>query len=148
MLAGPLWAESQQKIADRLYQIEQMGGDHLGYSSFILNYLRKQHNVLPKGYKHRYRGTFRQREIDTYSLFSGGLAIRESIQLHSIKASQPGAASINVNTLVGPVIKSHNYEEMLQGKKPRFFKLAEYAPVIFIICILTTWGGPSTFSIT
>ena len=43
--------QKKQDIADRLYDIELSGGDHLGYSSEILQHLEKSANIRPIKYK-------------------------------------------------------------------------------------------------
>ena len=79
------------KLANYLARIHLMGGDHLKYSEKMLRYLREKHNIAPteEGFHKRYSGSWwrrrRRGSVDLYSLLSGGLAIRESLQTETIR---------------------------------------------------------------
>ncbi|MFH0977599.1 MAG: hypothetical protein V1874_17610 [Spirochaetota bacterium] len=124
-----------QKIADQLAEIGMMGGDRLGYAGEILDHLKKNHNITPnQKYHQRYsdrRSLFNRPTVDGYSLLSGGLAIRESIQTGTIRPSSYTAQDVEISKLTGPEIKSHPFKEMYKGKKPKLSELDKYCPENF-----------------
>jgi len=130
----PQSSNRHQKIADQLYQVTQQGNDKIGYSNFILEHLMYNELIHPKKYQEnsRYRSKFRRRErLNMYSIFSGSLAIRESLQLETIEKILPQNNIIPITNLHAPVIKSHPFAKMLKGRKPKFYNLANYAPYDF-----------------
>ncbi|PKL17598.1 MAG: hypothetical protein CVV49_10440 [Spirochaetae bacterium HGW-Spirochaetae-5] len=128
--------QKRQEIADKLYDIEMSGGDHLGYSTEMLQHLEKSANIRPSKYKSNSfddidRLNERGRDVDLYSLLSGGLAIRESLQLESIRPSDEGMRELNPSDLKLIVIKSHPFEKMLQNRKYTIYPLDKYTPEEF-----------------
>ena len=130
----------KQVIADQLYEIMIEGGDFLGYSKEILRHLSKVDKIVPGKIKkdppdyrnRRFRRRGRRDEtIDAFSFLSGGLAIRESLQLESIGRSADDVREIDISTLQGPLVKSHPFKDMLRGRKYKMFSLAEYCPENF-----------------
>jgi Protein of unknown function (DUF1559) len=99
----------------------------------------------------------RARRVDLFSLFSGALAVQESLQLDAMRGqrSRPkGAAvppksadpqaqlttetrskaeNVKVASLIGPTIKSHPWEKMLAGKKPAIGQMARCVPEDFYL---------------
>ncbi len=124
----------KQEIADSLFKIYLMGGDHLGYSTEVLDFLKKKYNIFPE--KDEGYSSYNQREsddkgVDYYSLLSGGLAIRESLQLNTIKAGIESAGSVNIKTLVAPKVNSHPYAEMMKGREYKMFAMDICIPAEF-----------------
>ncbi|MFC1671307.1 hypothetical protein ACFL20_13020 [Spirochaetota bacterium] len=125
------------KLANYLAKIQLMGGDHLKYSQKMLQYLMKNHNVVPtieEFNKRSFRNWRRQRRrdsIDLYSLLSGGLAIRESLQTETIRAVKKAEETIPLEGLKTPTVKSHPFKEMLKGRQYKFFPLANACPYDF-----------------
>ena len=132
-------------IQRELLAVLAAGGDHLGYSRTMLNYLRKWHHIqkpdsddeknignrIPTGRDTSY-GDFRQRDIDYYSLLTGGIAIRESLQLDSIReAGDDHADRIPITSLKGPEIKSHPFKDMIQGQPYKLSPLDSAVPEDF-----------------
>jgi hypothetical protein len=76
--------------------------------------------------------TGRREQVDLFSVFSGALAVQESLQLDTLRGDgprrggQPRPAS--VKELTGPTIKSHPWKEMLAGREPEVSELAGYVP--------------------
>jgi hypothetical protein len=99
----------------------------------------------------------RAREVDLFSIFTGALAVQESLQLSALRGPQgnmPGApvqrpiavpaperpttgedkepaplnAPIKIASLAGPTVRSHPWQEMLGGKKPEISPLAFCVP--------------------
>lgn len=100
----------------------------------------------------------RASRVDLFSLFSGSLAVQESLQLDAMRGQQPGrrfqppgpvafgnireadrvaaetkrkAEKVKVASLTGPTIKSHPWRQMLAGKKPDLGLLARCVPEDF-----------------
>lgn len=82
----------------------------------------------------------RARGVDLFNLFSGALAVQESLQMESLGQRQrqaigPGQPDANrtvlVSTLKGPTIQSHPWEKMLAGRKPEVSALARAVPEDF-----------------
>jgi hypothetical protein len=128
--------QKKQEIADKLYDIELSGGDHLGYCSEILQHLEKSANIRPAKYKSNSfddidRLNIRGRDVDLYSLISGGLAIRESLQLESIRPSDEDLRDIDPAGLKPVQIESHPFEKMLNGRKYKIYQTDKYVPEEF-----------------
>lgn len=79
----------------------------------------------------------RRENVDLFNLFSGSLAVQESLQLDAMRptsdfnrgAENPDAeASVSIEELTGPTVESHPWHEMLKGRKPKFSMLAKYVP--------------------
>ncbi|OHD12312.1 MAG: hypothetical protein A2Y41_07745 [Spirochaetes bacterium GWB1_36_13] len=116
-------------IAEMLYPIYKSGGDHFGYAATVMEIL-KSDGITPRNFQEN--ESYRQREsIDFFSLFSGGLAIRESLQIDTIEQSTKEEKIISIKTLEGPVIDSHPFEKMVKGKKFQFSDLARLIPEDF-----------------
>ena len=77
------------------------------------------------------RGRLEQPRVDLFNLFSGALAVQESLQLEAMRTgSRPVAdtAEIDVTTLSGPTLRGHPWAKMLQGKTPTISLLAKSVP--------------------
>lgn len=82
----------------------------------------------------------RNAEVDLFSLFSGSLAVQESLQLDAMQprssfnqtpASQPSGDAtkdVPVSSLAGPTVKSHPWKEMLSDKTPSVSGLVMFVP--------------------
>lgn len=79
----------------------------------------------------------RRETVDLFSLFSGSLAVQESLQLDAMR---PGSdfnresgkpeqgRTIQIQSLKGPTVESHPWHEMLKGQQPKVSVLANYVP--------------------
>jgi len=128
--------QKKQEIADKLYDIELSGGDHLGYCSEILQHLEKSSSIRPTKYKSNSfddvdRLNLRGRDADLYSLISGGLAIRESLQLESIRPVDESMRDIDPASLNLVNIESHPFEKMLNNRKYMVYPVDKYTPADF-----------------
>jgi hypothetical protein len=76
---------------------------------------------------------------DLFSLFTGALAVQESLQLDAMSGPggqrTPGGLlpeenreTVQVTSLIGPTIKSHPWDAMLAGRKPTISPLALCVP--------------------
>ena len=77
----------------------------------------------------------RQEEIDLFKIFSGALAVQESLQLDTMVGAEnpnagagPQKATIQVASLQGPTVESHPWKEMLGGKNPQVSPLSLNVP--------------------
>jgi hypothetical protein len=87
----------------------------------------------------RARGAARRESVDLFSIFTGALAVQESLQLDTLRGRGPEERKdeaaenrrkeiIDVANLKGPTIKSHPWETMLAGRKPDVGTLAKMVP--------------------
>jgi len=77
----------------------------------------------------------RNRDIDLFSIFSGALAVQESLQLDALTNSpdaNPELQSVPIASLSGPTIKSHPWKEMLGDRKPEIGLLPRCVPDDFL----------------
>jgi hypothetical protein len=84
-------------------------------------------------------------EVDLFSIFTGALAVQESLQLDAMrgerqrgnswnrKPSDPRKGPVNVADLTGPTIKSNPWEQMLAGRKPDLSPLEQCVPEEFYL---------------
>ena len=123
----------KQEIANKLYDIELSGGDRLGYSKEILLHLEKSSGIKPSKYKSNIfddvdRMNFPSGGLDIYSLLSGALTIRESLQLETILPFDSMSKDINPKTLNYIHIKSHPFEKMLRNKEYKIYTIDRCVP--------------------
>ncbi|MHC4176066.1 MAG: hypothetical protein ACYSWU_01080 [Planctomycetota bacterium] len=92
--------------------------------------------------RQRRRGFGPERRVDLFALFTGALAVQESLQLDTMTgrgneslagARDPSRESVKIAELKGPTIKSHPWGKMLAaqqlaGKKPEVSPLAMCVP--------------------
>ncbi|MBN1515342.1 hypothetical protein JXA32_02115 [Candidatus Sumerlaeota bacterium] len=83
-------------------------------------------NVNDRRAARRRRGA----ETDVFGIMGGRAAMRETLQLRAIGGAEASEAerTIPVDTLQGVQVKSHPYEEMLQGQPGGSLALAKLAP--------------------
>jgi hypothetical protein len=85
----------------------------------------KENNRLP------INGTTRGDFEDTYSLFSGGRAVSENLQLDRVLLPRAGSTDANVaiDTLEGITVKEMDWKPLIDGKQPATDPLAALIPV-------------------
>jgi len=147
---GEITRQKKQEIADRLYEIELSGGDHLGYCTEILQHLEKSANIKPSGYQGNAfddidRLNLRGKDVDLYSLISGGLAIRESLQLESIRPADDSMRDINPASLSLVDIESHPFEKMLANREYKTYPLDKSVPEYFYYVHFNNAGKAFSF---
>ncbi len=128
--------QKRQEIADKLYEIESSGGDHLGYCSEILQHLEKSAHIRPVKYKSNSfddidRLNLRGNDLDLYSLFSGGLSLKDSLQLEGIRPADEGMRDINPSSLTVSGIESYPFEKKMKNKDYKIYPLDKYSPAEF-----------------
>jgi hypothetical protein len=82
----------------------------------------------------------RDRGPDLYAMTTGALAIQESLQLEEMTGRRtiPPDRNVPVSTLKGPSIRSHPFEEMIQGRTPVTFPVAALVPYDNYYCHFTS----------
>jgi hypothetical protein len=81
----------------------------------------------------RNRAQVRFEGVDLFTIFSGSLAVQESLQLDAMqdrraeRAEEQGK-TVAISTLTGPTVKSHPWQEMLGDRKPEISPLASFVP--------------------
>ena len=134
------WSLDQKalrRVIEDLKSVQSQGGDILGYASTVSDYLKQWHGVsaqlfFPKFLPGR-TGRSERENLDYFSLLSGGLAIRESLQLESIRAlgKSAKAQTVPLASLKGPEIKSHPFAKMLEGRGYTISPLSRLIPEDF-----------------
>ncbi len=87
--------------------------------------------LLPQPMTRRQIGNRRNGQVNLYSIFSGSLAVQESLQLDAMTDDQPkksAETSVSIDSLSGPTVKSHPWLEMLGDQDPKVSGLAECVP--------------------
>lgn len=113
--------DKQTKVKKDLSAILFLGGDRLGYAEAMAHYLK-----IERAYYSEQRSL--REPLNQFDLFSGILAIRESLQLDSIGKSDEAQGQVNISTLRGPEVKSHDFAGMLKGRETKSFSLSQNAP--------------------
>lgn len=88
--------------------------------------LRQIETMSPRDARGGQRG-----QVDVFSLFTGALAVQESLQLETLRDRRNLVASQQLadpRSLAGPTIESHPWERMLAGKTPVISPLARMVP--------------------
>lgn len=72
--------------------------------------------------------------VDLFDLFTGALAVQESLQLDRLRPGAPAempASTVPIATLTGPTVKSHPWQQLLAGRAPAASPLSLQVPVDF-----------------
>lgn len=128
--------EKKKEIAARAKAIEDSGGDPLGYSAEILSMLENSCGIKCRPDAEDYfdeidRSDVQTNHIDTFSIFSGGLLLRSSLQLETVTPRDDKNGTVDPASLSSPVMKQIPYSEMLKGKTPRLYSIDRYSPADF-----------------
>ena len=71
----------------------------------------------------------RRRQLSMFSVLGGRAAIEETLQLQNLNVSQSSsAATIDIDSLQGVKVKSHPFEEMLDGQAGGSLEMARVVP--------------------
>jgi hypothetical protein len=76
------------------------------------------------------------RQVDLFDLFTGALAVQESLQLDTMRArpaAKPSMEDVDVSTLQGPTVTSHPWKEMLGSHEPKLSPLSGMVPEDFYL---------------
>jgi hypothetical protein len=106
------------------------------YLQYVALQLARQENQLDKysnDIEWRVIRPNRRGDIDLFNIFTGALAVQESLQLDTMRPPGNGAKTdapdtVKVSTLTGPGVKSHPWKKMLAGKNPELSVMANYVP--------------------
>jgi hypothetical protein len=149
--SAPAWSYDQALSQLRLYPKDP-------YLQYVVLQLGRREQRLEEasneierltGSGAREAANARAQKVDLFNLFSGALAIQESLQLDTmrggtsarlpgnlapIQKTAPGKAAperkptVKITELTGPTIKSHPWQQMLAGRKPAISPLARCVP--------------------
>ena len=108
------------------------------YLQFVLMQLSKTpaeaaeaRRYLPASVSRRQQWAQRNQQIDLFSIFSGSLAIQESLQLDAMTGTDTdhdADRTVAVASLTGPSVQSHPWAELLAARTPRVSELAQCVP--------------------
>ncbi len=104
--------------------------------------LEQAQKAVDRANRRRWRRRGPERRVDLFSLFTGALAVQESLQLDAMRgegrefladAANPAKNVVPISELQGPIVKSHPWGEMLArqaltGDKPDVSRLAGVVP--------------------
>jgi hypothetical protein len=85
-------------------------------------------------------------EVDLFRIFSGALAVQESLQLEAMTAGEewskdrPRERTVDVDTLTGPTVQSHPWQEMLAGREPEVSPLSLCVPADQYLVLFRSLG--------
>jgi hypothetical protein len=158
--AAPKEGSAPQKQAWTFEQaLEQWSrSPHDPYLQYVVLQLARRQNALAAATQEIERQVARPsrlgraESVDLFSLFTGALAVQESLQLDAMSAEEgaapvpsrrrftpqakvgtpaPERKSVQISELHGPTIKSHPWDAMLAGKKPEVSPLSQLVPEDF-----------------
>ena len=116
----------------RHYMVGVLDSPYTSYHQYCLLQSREKYGVSDNLLREIFpdRAERRGRTPDLYAMTTGALAIQESLQLEEMTGRHeiPLERDVAISTLAGPAIKSHPFNEMLQGRTPRVFPVAELIP--------------------
>jgi hypothetical protein len=107
------------------------------YRQFVVLQLARRADQLPHYATRVARLANAWREqgvIDLFDLFTGALAVQESLQLDRLRAGTPAAlpaSTVPIATLTGPTVKSHPWQQLLAGRTPAASPLSLQVPADF-----------------
>lgn len=125
-------------LDEALFQLNLYPRD--AYLQYVALQLARRERKLPevinavlmsRGRQEQAQRNERASGVDLFSLFSGALAVQESLQLDAMRFGGPApqrAASVPVASLAGPSVKSHPWAKMLGGRKPDVSALSLLVP--------------------
>ncbi|MHC4531205.1 MAG: hypothetical protein ACYSXD_06560, partial [Planctomycetota bacterium] len=122
------------------YMIRVLDSPYTSYYQYCLLQSKQKYD-LPDD---TFFGAFEERRLDRgpdlYAMTTGALAIQESLQLEEMigRQSIPMDFTVPVNTLKGPNIESHPFDEMIQGRPFKIFPIASLVPHDNYYCHFTS----------
>jgi hypothetical protein len=78
----------------------------------------------------------RRDQVDVFSIFSGALAVQESLQLDTMRGAdreRDNKKSVAISSLKGPEVQSHPWDAMLGNSKPDVSALSHYIPADYYL---------------
>ncbi len=122
------WATTQV----RKYRVRVFDNPHTSYYQYCLLQAQEKYGLSDSLIREIFpeRRGRQGRTPNLYAMTTGALAIQESLQLEEMTGRReiPLSRDVAINTLKGPTIKSHPFEEMLRGRTPKLFPVAGLIP--------------------
>jgi hypothetical protein len=148
------WATAQA----RKYRVRVFDNPHTSYYQYCLLQSQEKYGLSDSMFREIFsnRAGRRDRSPDLYAMTTGALAIQESLQLEEMTGRReiPLGRDVEISMLKGPTIKSHPFDEMLRGRTPRVFPVADLIPYDNYYChfssiskeiaasdLFKQWGG-------
>ena len=130
------WASAQA----REYMVRVLDSPYTSYYQYCLLQSKQKYGLPDDMFFRAFQGGRSGRGLDLYSMTTGALAIQESLQLEEMtgRRSIPMEHTVPVNTLKGPSIKSHPFDEMIQGRSFKIFPVASLVPHDNYYCHFTS----------
>ncbi|MBX3443768.1 MAG: hypothetical protein KF774_15270 [Planctomyces sp.] len=98
------------------------------------NQMHRAERAFEQADRARARNRGRTNDVDLFSLFSGAVAVQESLQLDTLAPEAVNASAmsfqpeVDVASLAGPGVASHPWGEMLAGRTPEVSALSKLTP--------------------
>ncbi len=121
----PLKKKKAAELHAALSQAAVYGPDHLGYLEFAKTILVQRYGLPPFPIPSKRR---KGEDFDAFSVLSGGLAIRESLQLDRTQSTEKIGEDVPISDLTGPQAKPHPFKQMLGDRVVKIPELAAFAP--------------------
>ncbi len=130
------WATAQA----REYMIRVLDSPYTSYYQYCLLQSKQKYDLPKDIFLGAFRERRRGRRPDLYAMTTGALAIQESLQLEEMtgRKSVPMERTVPLDSLKGPDIKSHPFDEMIQGRAFKIFPVASLVPHDNYYCHFTS----------
>lgn len=130
------WATAQA----RWYIVRVWDSPYTSYYQYCLLQSKQKYGLPDDIFFGAFQERRRGRGADLYAMTTGALAIQESLQLEEMTERQgvPMERTVSVNSLEGPNIKSHPFDEMIQGRAFEIFPVARLIPYDNYYCHFTS----------
>ena len=122
------------------YMIRVLDSPYTSYYQYCLLQSKQKYDLPDDIFFGAFEENRFDRRPDLYDMTTGALAIQESLQLEEMTGRQsiPIKRAVPVNTLKGPNIKSHPFDEMIQGRPFKIFPVASLVPHDNYYCHFTS----------
>ncbi|MHC4791887.1 MAG: hypothetical protein ACYS8Y_10715, partial [Planctomycetota bacterium] len=130
------WATAQA----RWYMVRVLDSPYTSYYQYCLLQSKQKYGLPDDIFFGAFQERRRGRGPDLYAMTTGALAIQESLQLEEMTGRQsvPMEHTVPVHSLKGPNIKSHPFDEMIQGRAFKIFPVASLIPHDNYYCHFTS----------
>ncbi len=124
----------------RTYTVRVLDSPYTSYYQYCLLQSKQKYGLADNVFFGAFQEERRGGGPDLYSMTTGALAIQESLQLEEMTGRQsvPTERTIAVDSLEGPNIKPHPFDEMLQGRDFKIFPAAGLIPYDNYYCHFTS----------
>ncbi|UCC21617.1 MAG: hypothetical protein JSW23_07305 [Planctomycetota bacterium] len=130
------WATAQAGC----YMVRVLDSPYTSYYQYCLLQSKQKYGLPDYIFLGSFPERMRDSGPDLYAMTTGALAIQESLQLEEMTGREavPMESTVPVNSLEGPNIKSHPFDEMIQGRDFKMFPVARLIPYDNYYCHFTS----------